>query len=113
MATIALLSAAQMPKTNDVRTMTMRAGWRGHIHSIPATHSEPLPKLHLVVHHSGFILDALLTPANVSDKDEEVRATLLFSAAGGAVLCDLGYRDKDLRARLEAEYGLIWKPSTA
>lgn len=64
-------------------------------------------KLHLLVHHSGTILDALLTPANFADKDEEVLSELLFCAAGGAVLCDMGYRDKDLRAQQEAEYGLI------
>ena len=27
-------------------------------------------------------------------------------AGGGIVLCDMGYQDKDLRAELEAEYGL-------
>ena len=64
-------------------------------------------KLHLLVHHSGAILYALLTPANFSDKDEEVLHTLLFSAGGGVVLCDMGYQNKELRAELEAEYGLM------
>ena len=64
-------------------------------------------KLHLLVHHSGAILDALLTPANVADKDEEVLSELLFCAAGGAVLCDRGYRNKELRTKLEADYGLV------
>jgi len=64
-------------------------------------------KLHLLVHQSGAILYALLTPANYSDKDDEVLHTLLFSAGGGAVLGDMGYRDKALRAELEAEYGVI------
>lgn len=64
-------------------------------------------KLHLLVHYSGAILYALLTPANFSDKDEEVLHTLLFSAGGGVVLCDMGYQDKDLRAQLEAEYGVM------
>jgi len=63
-------------------------------------------KLHLLTHHTGTILYALLTPANFSDKDEEVLHTLLPAAGGGAVLCDMGYRDKKLRAELEAEYGL-------
>lgn len=64
-------------------------------------------KLHLLVHHSGAILSALLTPANCADKDEEVLHALLFSAGGGVVLCDMGYRDKPLRTELEAEYGLL------
>jgi hypothetical protein len=64
-------------------------------------------KLHLLVHQSGAILYALLTPANYSDKDDEVVHTLLFSAGGGAVLGDMGYRDKALRAELEAEYGVV------
>jgi transposase len=63
-------------------------------------------KLHLLVHRSGTILEALLTPANCSDKDPDVLHTVLLSAAGGAVLCDCGYRDKPLRQQLEAEYGL-------
>lgn len=63
-------------------------------------------KLHLLVHHSGTILEALLTPANCSDKDPDVLHTLLFSAAGGTVLCDCGYRDKEVRQELEAEYAL-------
>src|SRR5262249_9852922 len=45
-------------------------------------------KLHLLVHQSGALLSALLTPANFADKDEEVLHTLLFFAAGGVVLCD-------------------------
>jgi IS5 family transposase len=63
-------------------------------------------KLHLLVHHSGTILYALLTPANFSDKDEEVLHTMLIWAGGGTVLCDMGYRNQALRAELEAEYGL-------
>lgn len=64
-------------------------------------------KLHLLVHQSGAILYALLTPANFADKDEEVLHTMLLSAGGGVVLCDMGYRDKELRAQLEAEYGVV------
>ena len=63
-------------------------------------------KLHLLVHHSGAILYALLTPGNFADKDEEVLHTVLAWAGGGVVLCDMGYQDKDLRAQLEVEYGL-------
>lgn len=64
-------------------------------------------KLHLLVHHSGVILAAMLTAANCSDKDADVLQELLSFAAGGAVLSDLGYRDNDLVAFLEAEYGLV------
>jgi hypothetical protein len=64
-------------------------------------------KLHLLVHHTGTILYALLTPANFSDKDEEILHTLMEWAGGGVVLCDHGYRDQDLRAQLEAEYGVM------
>jgi hypothetical protein len=63
-------------------------------------------KLHLLVHQSGAILYALLTPANFSDKDEEILHAMLASAGGGVVLCDMGYRDKDLCAELEADYGV-------
>ena len=64
-------------------------------------------KLHLLVHHSGAILYALLTPGNCADKDSDVLHTLLCFGAGGAVLCDMGYQDSDLRAEIEAAYGLI------
>jgi transposase len=63
-------------------------------------------KLHLLVHQDGTILSALLTPANYSDKDEEVLHTLMAWAGGGVVLCDEGYGDQPLRAQLEAEYGV-------
>jgi hypothetical protein len=64
-------------------------------------------KLHLLVHHSGAILYALLTPANFSDKDAEVLHTVLPWAGGGVVLGDRGYRDQKLRAELEAEYEVM------
>jgi len=61
-------------------------------------------KLHTLVHHTGAILYAMLTPANCSDKDADVLQTLLPLAAGGAVLVDLGYQDKELLAQIEREY---------
>lgn len=64
-------------------------------------------KLHTLVHHSGAILHAMLTPANCADKDADVLSTLLPLAAGGAVLVDLGYRDKELLAQIEADYDVI------
>lgn len=71
-------------------------------------------KLHTLVHHSGAILDAMLTPANCSDKDPDVLHTVLSSAAGGTVLVDLGYRDKKLLTQIEDEYEvLVINPSQA
>jgi hypothetical protein len=64
-------------------------------------------KLHTLVHHSGAILYAMLTPANCADKDADVLHTLLPLAAGGAVLVDLGYKDKELLAQIEADYDVI------
>ena len=64
-------------------------------------------KLHTLVHHSGAILYAMLTPANCADKDPDVLQTLLPLAAGGAVLVDLGYRDKELLAQIERDYDVL------
>lgn len=61
-------------------------------------------KLHTLVHHTGAILYAMLTPANCADKDPDVLQTLLPLAAGGVVLVDLGYRDKELLAQIEHDY---------
>jgi hypothetical protein len=64
-------------------------------------------KLHLLVHHSGLVLAALLTAGNCPDKDADVMHELVAWAAGGTVLTDLGYRDKDLIAALQDEYGVL------
>jgi hypothetical protein len=64
-------------------------------------------KLHTLVHHSGVILAAMLTGGNCADKDADVMQEMVSWAAGGAVLADMGYRDKDLVALLEAEYGVV------
>jgi transposase len=64
-------------------------------------------KLHTLVHHTGAILYAMLTPANCPDKDADVLGTLLALAAGGVVLVDLGYRDQALLAQIEQEYDVM------
>lgn len=64
-------------------------------------------KLHTLVHHSGAILYAMFTPANCADKDPDVLQTLLPLAAGGAVLVDLGYKDKQLLEHIEQEYDVM------
>ena len=47
-------------------------------------------KLHVLIHRSGAILAALLTPANCPDKDADVMHMLLAWGAGGAVFGRLG-----------------------
>lgn len=47
-------------------------------------------KLHAIVHHSGTIVSAVLTPANFDER--EVALALALSVDGGIVLGDLGYR---------------------
>lgn len=64
-------------------------------------------KLHLLVHHSGVILAAMLTAGNCSDKDADVMQELVAWAAGGAALVDLGYRDQGLVAYLEDDQGVV------
>jgi len=48
-------------------------------------------KLHVLSHHSGAILCAFLTPANVDDRD--LAGALADAVEGGVLLADLGYRD--------------------
>jgi hypothetical protein len=50
-------------------------------------------RLHLLVHESGAILNAMLTPGNLSEKD--VTLALCLAVDGGILLADLGYRSKD------------------
>jgi hypothetical protein len=60
-------------------------------------------KLHVLSHHSGALLCAFLTPANVDDRD--VAAALADAVEGGVLLADLGYRDaKELEP-------LLWRSS--
>src|ERR1051325_1028159 len=58
-------------------------------------------KLHVLVHHSGTVLAAMLTGGNCPDKDPDVMQELVAWGAGGTVLADMGYRDKVLVASLE------------
>lgn len=63
-------------------------------------------KLHTVIHHSGAILCAFLTPANWDDKD--VAAALAEALDGGILLADLNYRDaKELEPYLFEELDLL------
>ena len=48
--------------------------------------------LHALVHHSGLIVSALLTPANFDER--EAALALALSVDGGILLGDLGYRSR-------------------
>lgn len=63
-------------------------------------------KLHVLSHHSGALLCAFLTPANVDDRD--VAAALADAVEGGVLLADLGYRDaKELEPLLLEEFDML------
>jgi Transposase DDE domain len=63
-------------------------------------------KLHTLIHHTGVILCAFLTPANWDDKD--VAAALAEALDGGIILADLNYRDaKELEPYLLEELDLV------
>ena len=62
-------------------------------------------KLHALVHQSGAILAAVLTPGNWPDQD--VALALAWSVDGGLALADLGYRGRELAATLVDEAGLL------
>lgn len=65
-------------------------------------------KIHVLMHKNGAILNVLLTPANVSDKDADIVTLLVASVQGGLTLADLGYRSKPLRQALrEVGMGLL------
>ena len=49
-------------------------------------------RLHALVHHSGLIVSAVLTPANFDER--EAALALCLSVDGGVVLGDLGYRSR-------------------
>ena len=60
-------------------------------------------KLHVLSHHSGALLCAFLTPANVDDWD--VASARAAAVKCGFLLADLGYRDaKELEP-------LLWRSS--
>jgi transposase len=62
-------------------------------------------KLHVLVHHSGVILAAILTPANWPDRDAAL--ILAWSVRGGIALADLGYRGEELAQLLAEEADLL------
>jgi transposase len=62
-------------------------------------------KLHVLVHHSGTILTAILTPANWNDRDPAL--ALAWSVRGGIGLADLGYRSRPLEQMLAEEADLL------
>jgi transposase len=65
-------------------------------------------KIHVLMHKDGAILNVVLTPANVSDKDETIVTLLCSAVNGGLALGDLGYRSKPLRQALqEVGMGLL------
>jgi transposase len=61
-------------------------------------------KLHLLISHSGLILDFALAPANHSDG--KLAAQLLADKAGLTVLGDKGYLNAPLQAQLAAHHDL-------
>ena len=62
-------------------------------------------KLHALVHHSGAILAAILTPGNWPDQD--VALALAWSVDGGIALADAGYQAADLHDLLAEEADLL------
>jgi hypothetical protein len=62
-------------------------------------------KLHTLVHRTGAILAAILTPANWPD--QEVALALALSVNGGLALADLAYRAQELAETLAEEAGLL------
>jgi transposase len=62
-------------------------------------------KLHTLVHQTGAILAAILTPGNWPDQD--VALALALSIDGGLALADLGYRAEELAQILAEEAGLL------
>jgi Transposase DDE domain len=62
-------------------------------------------KLHLLAHHTGALLAAILTPANW--QDQEVALALALSVQGGVGVGDLGYRGRTLARRLATEAQLL------
>jgi transposase len=62
-------------------------------------------KLHVLVHHTGSILSAILTPGNHSERD--VALALCLSVDGGSVLADLGYTGNELGQTLAEEADML------
>jgi IS5 family transposase len=62
-------------------------------------------KLHVLVHHSGVILGAVLTPWNWPDQD--VALALAWTVQGGIALADLSYQSAELAETLVEEADLV------
>jgi hypothetical protein len=62
-------------------------------------------KLHVLIHASGCILSAVLTPGNWNERD--VATALGLAVQGGVVLADLGYRSKNVAPQLAEEAQLL------
>jgi len=62
-------------------------------------------KLHLLIAERGHILGALLSPANLDDRDPAL--ALCWAVEGGAVLADLGYRGDECRDSLDEEANVM------
>lgn len=62
-------------------------------------------KLHALVHISGQIVCAILTPANWSERD--VMLALAEAMDGGVLLGDRGYRSKDFEMQLYNDNGIL------
>lgn len=62
-------------------------------------------KLHLILHRTGAILGAILTPASWNDRHPAL--ALAWTTSGGISLADLGYPGKEFEATLFDEAGLL------
>jgi IS5 family transposase len=62
-------------------------------------------KLHVLAHHTGSIVGAILTPGNHGERD--VAVALGLSVDGGVVLADLGYTGGELSQALAEEADLL------
>lgn len=62
-------------------------------------------QLHVLIHHTGAILSAILLPANWDEHDPAL--ALCWSVEGGLTLGDLGYRGEDLKDTLLEEADML------
>jgi transposase len=62
-------------------------------------------KLHALIHRTGVVLAAILTPANWNDRDPAL--ALASCVSGGIALADLGYTGPELAQELFEEAGLL------
>ena len=69
-------------------------------------------KLHLVINHTGDLLDVALTPGNIDDRKFPLR-TFAERLHGSLLYADRGYISKDLREALrEQGVNLVYKVRT-